>query len=1036
MCNRCYGGVLAVLSLLSALPAFADPDPKPPSGEAKALPRVVYLQETIDWKIPRKVEAQSPKAFTQALLLRQFFRQSLLIAARDELGLTTRDAALGDTMPADEDGGPLLMGAKYEKSPGVYIQRLGDKTSHVSDYKFDGDYLNSAASAEEMSCQWCVEVLKKLGFSGEPNKRNSDAKVPEQVEPLLAQMTFTSQFQAIRLLHEAIRRDGESDELLGALVRGYANLGWLTEHHWLAGPDVFKARAILYAQRMVARGDHPAWANWHRAYALAAIGLHAKALADLKSGDGFLGNEDSDENSKASLENKRPTWADLIEAHCLFKLDDLKPDKTDQSYRQLVELLRLISMELSNGKQNRIYHVQATMAAVQAMPECYRAIDSLCSRSGVGLGHSTTLVGLQTIGQKLYSRLAAISDLPAEVQAMAAKRAVTGGGLGRLFGMDTSSAKEFVVRGQLIEALMGLPDTDEEDSSDAPAASEQELPKTDSTREVDRGEPSWATLGYLIRETSFVQVWRRARFERFDLGASTDDFLEIAAPLIEHHPCRVFIEVHTSNLSKERQALSRLHELPVGNLDLTAWRVLRPFKMKSRQDVCRIADLLLDNCDAVSRDLSIIMPWIIKNESKKKYARDLHKVSPFCPYARGYLIQFDWETVNASADQWMKDARGHNAYVLGCLGSKYMNLKQYDDADRCYKGAIEVSPDMDLYRALAANYWYRGQTDKWLETLEEFLEQPSYGLEHSQIRIRIAQYYCALDDWEKALAYAEKAAQSYSNTSLRIAGECHERLANWAEAERYFQANARRYRMCSLRWYYFCRRTGHGNLEGAKKLAQAYANEAVKFNKTRRFNKIGIYYLLGNEHKKALDSFKKYFDENWVSYEGLHAALLADELGDIAERDRLLKEIDRRAKWLKGQKRYYDPEVCDLVKLIADDLTRGGKADFDSADYDKIVKNANEQPRMNCHYFLAKYLELRGKEDRSVHYWKLCLASHCMRGWNRTLAGKELINRGYKADCYKKPGEEKKELEPNEAKVESGKNETGSREQKHKQNGS
>ena len=96
-------------------------------------------------------------------------------------------------------------------------------------------------------------------------------------------MDIVSQFSAVRELHALIKSQGESPELLGALVRAYANLGVLTEHFWLPDHKVFKARALLYAERLMRRQSGKPWGMWHKAYAEALVGLHCSALADLES---------------------------------------------------------------------------------------------------------------------------------------------------------------------------------------------------------------------------------------------------------------------------------------------------------------------------------------------------------------------------------------------------------------------------------------------------------------------------------------------------------------------------------------------------------------------------------------------------------------------------------------------------------------------------------------------------------------------------------------------------------------------------------
>lgn len=88
--------------------------------------------------------------------------------------------------------------------------------------------------------------------------------MPEEVGTLLEDLVFRSQFAAMRQLHGLIHRQGEGPCLLGALVRGYANLGVLTELYWAPAHKVFKSRALLHAQRMLTTGDDERWARWHR----------------------------------------------------------------------------------------------------------------------------------------------------------------------------------------------------------------------------------------------------------------------------------------------------------------------------------------------------------------------------------------------------------------------------------------------------------------------------------------------------------------------------------------------------------------------------------------------------------------------------------------------------------------------------------------------------------------------------------------------------------------------------------------------------
>src|SRR5690606_13160960 len=147
------------------------------------------------------------------------------------------------------------------------------------DTRFDSNDLTVLVeAAARLSRTAFPEALKRAGYRDARAHANGEAAaagpVPERIERELEELETLSQFVAVRQLHQRIAQDGPSPELLGALVRGYANLGSLTEFHWNAVHKAFKARALLYAQRMTQADPQSTWALWHRAYARALAGLH------------------------------------------------------------------------------------------------------------------------------------------------------------------------------------------------------------------------------------------------------------------------------------------------------------------------------------------------------------------------------------------------------------------------------------------------------------------------------------------------------------------------------------------------------------------------------------------------------------------------------------------------------------------------------------------------------------------------------------------------------------------------------------------
>ncbi len=225
------------------------------------------------------------------MLPREMVRQAVLVAARDELGLATRDQVIDET-PADpkEVGGGIVEVVSFIRDNRSHeiIRRLEKEQSEpILAHETptapgrDLDLLKLLASAEALSRDEFPHVLKGLGLAGKPNVLKEEAGLPEKVDGRLTSIEFLDALLAVRDLHRAIRTDGESPSRLGALARGYALLGVLSEFQWHPAHRAFKGRSLLYAQRLVARNPDRAWGLWNRAFALALFGRHRDALADL-----------------------------------------------------------------------------------------------------------------------------------------------------------------------------------------------------------------------------------------------------------------------------------------------------------------------------------------------------------------------------------------------------------------------------------------------------------------------------------------------------------------------------------------------------------------------------------------------------------------------------------------------------------------------------------------------------------------------------------------------------------------------------------
>ena len=177
----------------------------------------------------------------QGIFDRELMRQALLIAARDELGLATRDEVLGEAIADDAKAGSdvelvtVLHTIRGRPSPAV-IHAGGGANARTLFRRDLGDNdlpgrerRDPAEIAEELSRTEFPAVLKRLGLEGKPNASRPDGGLPAGVEDRLSGLGYPDVFAAVRDLHEAIRTGGESPARVGGLCAA--------THYWGSSPS-------------------------------------------------------------------------------------------------------------------------------------------------------------------------------------------------------------------------------------------------------------------------------------------------------------------------------------------------------------------------------------------------------------------------------------------------------------------------------------------------------------------------------------------------------------------------------------------------------------------------------------------------------------------------------------------------------------------------------------------------------------------------------------------------------------------------------
>ena len=689
----------------------------------------------------------------QGILERELIRQAILIAARDELGLSTRDELLENVPSAIDSriGEPAELAILFRRNECHALVRRGAGPEPEILQAYDlgtnpdaGNYSpRLVARAEELSRTEFPALLKRLGASETSNVVRPDRGVPAEVERQLETLSIVEVFGAVRALHEAIRSDGESPARLAVLARAYAQLGVLTEFHWHPAHRIFKARALLYAERLVARPGqrNPAEGLETRAFVRALVGRHDLALADLDAATQAAKGASAPPAPGAS--SVAPALRLLIDAY--LKGDRSRLAIKNRPEDRLASLLTLMAVEYP--PRTRLL-IESARAVLELDADCYRAYDAICQNGDLGDLHMATESGPVAFSKLLPVKLKSLPGLPQPV-------------------------KNALDKEQDEVSLVGLLD-----DAGRPGA--------------DGGEPSWSVLAQLARETRYVHVFRRLFFMARKWNVPVDDFFKDVRPLVAGHRFLPYLENLAFPPQRAAQALAELAErLDLAEVEPTERHMiddLRDQKLPAGEMAWRMS---LAHCSILARDLCERLRQTA--DRKDHFGRVLLIISPYSSYAMGMLIQHDWNRIEADLPAWrakVGDALG----LIGALGKKYMERKQYAEAEPLLKRYVEISGDEWAYQELAACYTARGDARLAKETLDNYLNNTeSAGLQHAQVQVQMANKLMSEGRFQDAKPYADAAAATWASFGMVCASQCYEGLKDWAQAEQWSRLTSERY---------------------------------------------------------------------------------------------------------------------------------------------------------------------------------------------------------------------------------------------------
>lgn len=743
-----------------------------------------------------------PRSRHQGLLAREIARQSVLLAAREGLGLRTRDQLLREGAARDSTPGRLLIDAQitFDKNGEVVVDvaRIDGKRRHSlvrSTKRFaDGktiDYPALAAWCEELSRGEIAAALRTAASLPPPDaasRENADVdELPADVAPRLRRMTFASQFAAVRRLHELAHRDGPTSAASAALARAYANLGVLGELYWHPASAAFKARSLLYAQRAIAvdGSDSPASVRNRRSlgYCLALCGLHRAATETFAA-------------AKTPSAAAIPPWAVVAEALCDFDHPALAKIPIESEGGEIARVCQVLMAEhASITPEDMDYETDAATekrltAVALELPHCWRV------RAAVGR-RVYDAGGRETFNADWYRDVAATPRL-ASAAAEIVERQVSG-------AVDVVAEQKS--RAELIATLRS-------------AAGE------------DRHEPSLGVLATLIEEASFVDAFEYAQlmvrgYDRDEIAKAVQDFRKNVVPIVERHPLCPMLNSCLDILSSDDP--SRIYRynsdsdelLNAIELSTATTAVLglldNGYGIPNHGNAGKLHKAIIAHADETFADLATLAVRYDVGD-KEHYAEKLYDTSPRAPQAVAGMIQHHWTRVADKAEAW-EGRYADDQSVLAMLGSRYLAEKHPADARRCFQAYLKLTTTRQwaslwAYRHLADTYRAEGDTRRWLSTLEAFLREEGSEDGRSDVQVMIAQHYLTEGDYAQALHFAES-VDGYNDTDAQIVvAQCHEYRQRHLAAERTYRAVASDdpYSPHVLLWHRYCAQSGYGNM--------------------------------------------------------------------------------------------------------------------------------------------------------------------------------------------------------------------------------
>jgi tetratricopeptide (TPR) repeat protein len=575
-----------------------------------------------------------------------------------------------------------------------------------------------------------------------------------------------------------------------------------------------------------------------------------------------------------------------------------------------------------------------------------------------------------------------------------------------------------------IAALVDLPDTVQKDVkdnaanaagansrdefSDVPMAISRDLVAETQTNS-DTGEPSWSVLGKLIEEEQFVVAVNYLKDSRNATEQDMGDEVKRILLLLKDHRYARFLESYGVNAYTNTARFYQIVAgMPIvdarGNMEAMItqlWKAWDGDGQPQRGSLASWQAFYGDNLtypgmlEAWQR-LSYAKWQYNSTEMKTALAEKFAKISPHSPQTLRLQIENTAEPSPEQLASWEKEA-GDDPSVYVSLGERYSHFEQYQDAIRCYTQSIALSPSKKAFVGLADAYRLAGNDELWQPTLERFFQTEDLGLEHAMVHQLIAEDLIKKGKWEDAEPHALAAANTWSEWGLQLAADVYEALGRGDEAEKWEREASTSYpTFAGYEWYFYCRRSGAGDVNASRELAQGYfASDWLRSDDGGR-NVLLVFDMLEDNKPAALADARYLFGRYSMdgatlpnrAYFHLELAYVARDAKDADAERQAMESVHRTVEALREP----EPELSQVVQFVCD-LFDGKvpSADARAAMEQHLASDTiPETRRCNYEYFLGRGYELADQKAVAIEYYRRAIALGHFNTESSTLAGMRL----------------------------------------------